>query len=247
MTNVLLLSSINGISSINWMTVWLMMELNTLAMCFIMTKDYNKMKAKKIDTLIYFLTQMMASSIIIILVSSQNMSSSNELLMMLCLITKMGTWPLHLWYIKILSCMELKMKSMLLMMTWQKVLPATMISLMEMSNTTKMITILLCLTSLITPLTKVKYMKPSMIMTLSSLNNNSWIIMASLISMETLLYLIMMYTMVLICSMKQLDNNPKSLNKTMITMMSYLSLFANLSGMPPFTMFWVKLMMMKKF
>ena len=67
-----------------------MIEVNTLAMCFIITKDSNKEKTKNINTISYFLVQIISSSLIIILVTRQRKLPTIEILLVLCLIIKIG-------------------------------------------------------------------------------------------------------------------------------------------------------------
>nr|YP_009306850.1 NADH dehydrogenase subunit 2 [Histiostoma blomquisti]AOR08482.1 NADH dehydrogenase subunit 2 [Histiostoma blomquisti] len=242
MMTTLACTTVMGMMSATWTTVWLMMEVNTMAMCYMLSVDSNNKKMKNMNSMKYFLVQMLASSFIAIMVSQQMTNNSTELLLVMSLLIKMGAWPFHYWLMSMMSTIKLENKSTLLLMTWQKILPSSILSVMTLDTKTKMMVLTLSLMSLMLPLVKMKHMKNSMMMALSSLHNNSWILISAIISFKTLIIMLILYSSAMMMTMNTLSKKSNSMMNSIPMMLSSLAMMANLSGMPPMSMFWMKIM-----
>lgn len=155
------------------------------------------------------------------------------------LIAKIGVWPLHLWFIKIVNKIEIKNNSLILLITWQKVIPIGLLSnLIARGCKIRRILLILGLT-LITPLREISKKGVKRIIALSSINNNSWIILASLRSIKRFTVFITIYSMTILVFLKYMEDNLKR-KKRGAEFWESAILVANTSGVPPLTIFWAK-------
>nr|YP_010510818.1 NADH dehydrogenase subunit 2 [Chortoglyphus arcuatus]UBQ34117.1 NADH dehydrogenase subunit 2 [Chortoglyphus arcuatus] len=245
MMYVLMLTSLMGICSTQWVTLWVILEMNTLSMCFLISKEKKKSKDKENVSLLYFLTQVLCSICILI---ASNMQHSPLTQMVLCtaIMMKMGSWPTHLWYMKLINLMELKETPLMLIMTWQKILPTSMILMMKMTLINLTILMGMAFMSILVATSQLKKeLSMKSILGLSSLNNNGWLTITCLISPKILMLYLLLYSpslILLMMKMKKMKtiekNHPVKFWETSMMMM-------NLSGLPPMTMFWGKLMVVK--
>nr|WHU31852.1 NADH dehydrogenase subunit 2 [Aeschrocoris ceylonicus] len=125
---ILMMGTIMTVSSNNWISMWMGLEINMMSFIpLMMTK--NKSSAEAAMT--YFLIQSMSSMILMMMVTINMYSTiiSNNMinnLMMISLLIKMGAAPFHMWFPMIMS--KMSWNNCLILMTWQKIAPLTMIS-----------------------------------------------------------------------------------------------------------------------
>lgn len=240
-------SSIIGVLSSRWIIVWLCLEINTLCICWLVSKEAKRIKKKEERTIIYYLIQV-AASIIILLTTLIKGGQLSETLTAIFILIKIGVWPAHTWYIKLISSIEIKINSFIIVITWQKILPATLVFIINPRKTTIIIILRVGLFSLITPLTKIsEKINIKRIIALSSLNNNSWLIFSVISSIYSFIVFLSLYTSALFTTLKTIKKMTKKNNTIYLSFWSATLIIRNISGLPPFTIFWAKLMAIKAF
>uniref|UniRef100_UPI00315DD99B NADH dehydrogenase subunit 2 n=1 Tax=Sancassania mycophaga TaxID=3127633 RepID=UPI00315DD99B len=245
MSIILVTTTLLGVCSTSWIMIWVCLEMNTLAMCWIIAKDMKIEKMQEYTTLLYYLVQVMAS-IILLLTTNMEVSLATCMIMSATLMMKMGVWPIHSWYMKLIKSMEMKQASMLIVMTWQKILPVML--LMSMAKTPEMKTVMLvmALITLVAPLSKlVKNLSMKSIMALSSFNNNGWLMISTVASMQTFLAFLTLYSSSLLITLKSMKFMSTKSMSVALPFWSATLLVSNMGGLPPLTMFWSKILVVK--
>nr|YP_010354346.1 NADH dehydrogenase subunit 2 [Blomia tropicalis]UOG85313.1 NADH dehydrogenase subunit 2 [Blomia tropicalis] len=243
---VLVLSTMLGMASSQWLMSWVMLEVNTLAMCGKVSQVTKKMKQKETQTFIYYLVQVF-TSLIILTSSCMQTSTMTQMALISALMVKMGAWPTHIWYMKLIMLMKMGKPTLTILMTWQKILPLTLMSYPMMnSNMNKTLVMVITAMSIaLPPLMMTPNMEMKTILGLSSVNNNGWLIMLLLCSKWVLLTFLALYTLSLSVVFKEFKNmKNKNLQNKKEQWTTTLAI-SNLSGLPPFTMFWAKVMALK--
>jgi NADH:ubiquinone oxidoreductase subunit 2 (subunit N) len=115
-------STIIGVTTQRWVLAWVALEFNTLAICLIISKDVYRKKNKVKSIIKYFIIQTIASLALLISCIDRIERISMRLIV-ISLGTKIGIWPGHLWYARTLRDIKLSNRSILIIITWQKVLP----------------------------------------------------------------------------------------------------------------------------
>nr|YP_009050201.1 NADH dehydrogenase subunit 2 [Sancassania berlesei]AGZ63939.1 NADH dehydrogenase subunit 2 [Sancassania berlesei] len=245
MVSMLILSTMMGLSSSSWITVWVCLEINTLAMCWVISKNSKESKYQESPIFLYYIIQVMASVVLLVLATSQE-SSISQTLLMFCLLMKMGVWPIHLWYMKLIDSMEMKQSSMLLVMTWQKILPIILILSILEKEEMKLLILALAVITLATPVTNlIKSLSVKSILASSSLNNNGWLMVASVCCMDTFFLFLLIYSITLWVTLKSMMTMTLKSMKTGMPFWSGTLVVSNMGGLPPLTMFWAKVLIIK--
>nr|WLV90317.1 NADH dehydrogenase subunit 2 [Rhacodactylus sp. KGeiss-2023a]WNA16511.1 NADH dehydrogenase subunit 2 [Rhacodactylus sp. KGeiss-2023a] len=257
----MILGTIITMSSSHWILAWAGLEMNTLAIIPIISKQHHP-RATEAATK-YFLTQATASAVILF-ASSMNawktgqwniyQTSSPEAVIMLtlALAMKLGLAPLHFWLPEVLQGSTLLTST--IMSTWQKLAPTTILY-MIINNLNQHTLMILGITSaLLGGWMGLNQTQTRKIMAFSSIAHMGWIFMALAVSPNlTLLTLLMyilfttaMFTSLTMTSSKTLldlgttwSQTPALLSITMLTLMS-------LGGLPPLTGFMPKWLILKE-
>nr|YP_214835.1 NADH dehydrogenase subunit 2 [Pseudocarcinus gigas]AAT52163.1 NADH dehydrogenase subunit 2 [Pseudocarcinus gigas] len=249
------LSLISGtmmsISSSSWFGAWIGLELNLLSFIPLITIKMNPYFSEV--SLKYFLIQALASTVIImsssLFLSNPNLSCN---LMLVALLLKLGAAPFHFWFPQIME--GLSWPQTIILMTIQKLAPMFLISYLTTNSVLIQIIIFSSiLSALIGALGGLNMMKLRKIMAFSSINHMSWMLIA--ISINDMMWLVyfMFYSLisssiVILFHSMQVFNISSLLNSnytspfyTLLLPMSLLSL----GGLPPFTGFLPKWMMIQ--
>nr|ASR18168.1 NADH dehydrogenase subunit 2 [Tricentrus sp. EMHAU-15041605] len=112
-----------AISSNNWLTIWLGLELSMMCFIPIMSK---KFKLNSESCIKYFIVQSLSSSIMMMGVIMMSMSILNTMILMMSILLKLGVSPMHTWVISIIEGMNYY--SIFLMLTLMKLAPINMLS-----------------------------------------------------------------------------------------------------------------------
>nr|AML26196.1 NADH dehydrogenase subunit 2 [Scolytinae sp. BMNH 1274291] len=241
----LMLGSMISISSISWFCSWLGLEINLLSFITLMKTPSNKYSTESICK--YFLTQAMASFIllfsIILFTNSKefnfDLNSLTSTFMSSAILMKMGAAPLHFWFPEVAS--GISWNSNMILLTWQKIAP--MILLSYMNTLPNLMVLFILSSSIMGSLMGLNQTCLRKILSYSSINHMSWMISATLCSMNTWLFYFIIYScmnMVIIHTLKmwkvyfisQINSFKNNLSKV-IFMMNLFSL----GGLPPFTGF----------
>nr|ARH54728.1 NADH dehydrogenase subunit 2 [Trigonopterus sp. 2 AH-2016] len=242
--SVLVSSTFISISALSWITAWIGLEMNLLALIPLMKTKKDKLSAEA--SIKYFIIQAMASSCLlfsIILFSSTNfldfkMISIPSLMMNSTLVLKMGAAPLHFWLLEVVS--GLSWNLVFILLTWQKIAPMILLSYCLESQV--FISLIVIMSSLISGLQGMNQICLRKIMALSSINHMGWMMSSLLGSLNLWFYYFLIYTLMnmnILFMFNKLHlfyinqlNKMMSFNKTLkfFFMLNFLSL----GGLPPF-------------
>nr|ADF59277.1 NADH dehydrogenase subunit 2 [Cyrtodactylus angularis]ADF59278.1 NADH dehydrogenase subunit 2 [Cyrtodactylus angularis] len=255
----LLMSTIITMSSNHWLLAWLGLELNTLSILPIIMKSRHPRSAEA--TTKYFLIQATAATMILLGCITNawqtghwnitHASTTATLLTTIAIMLKLGIAPVHLWYPQVLQ--GTTMHTALLISTWQKIAPLT---LLYMTHTSLNHTILLSLgllSSLVGGLGGLNQTQTRMIMAFSSIAHMGWLITAMTINSPLTTLTMMTYMIMTTAAFLPLATTTKTLTDTgtawplspptlttmMITLMS-------LGGLPPLAGFMPKWLILKE-
>nr|AJA04782.1 NADH dehydrogenase subunit 2 [Phrynocephalus przewalskii]ATV96511.1 NADH dehydrogenase subunit 2 [Phrynocephalus frontalis] len=255
------IGTIMTMSSSNWLMAWIGLELNMLAILPIISKPKTTRASEA--TTKYFLTQAIASAMMLLSSTINVWQTGNwnilELknkfsttIMALSLMMKMGAAPIHFWLPEVLQGTTLQ--TALLITTWQKIAPVT---LMYMISNNIQPTILVSagiLSMIIGGLGGINQTQLRKMMAYSSINNLGWTITIMAFSpnmalMNICTYIIMttpIFLMMTSMSTKTLQNLSTTWTTSMTMTLSIALLMLSTSGLPPFTGFMPKMLILNE-
>nr|YP_010633935.1 NADH dehydrogenase subunit 2 [Homalogonia obtusa]WBP69667.1 NADH dehydrogenase subunit 2 [Homalogonia obtusa] len=131
---IMVVSTLITLSSNNWISMWIGLEMNMMAFVPIMINKNNKLSSEA--AMIYFLIQSISSMILMAMVlytMCKYLISWKivQVIMVSSMLIKLGAAPFHLWLPEIMS--KIEWLSGAILMTWQKIAPLNMISNMNQS------------------------------------------------------------------------------------------------------------------
>nr|YP_010703316.1 NADH dehydrogenase subunit 2 [Anastatus shichengensis]WCO11519.1 NADH dehydrogenase subunit 2 [Anastatus shichengensis] len=232
--------------SSSWMSMWMIMELNSLS--FLMMLIFNKNLKYEIP-MIFFLIQSFNSYLF--LMSSMNLMTFNFFMMIIwfSMISKMGIPPFYLWYLKIMK--SINWTNFFFFSTIQKIIPLIILnnSLYFMNNNLmKFFSLNLMLSSIFSSIISMNFTSIKIILSFSSMNQMSWIILISMINELTMINFFLTYLMIMMnltmifnkFNINYLNNmNLMKFNNNFSYLLMNLSMFS-LASIPPFTGFLMK-------
>nr|YP_009003614.1 NADH dehydrogenase subunit 2 [Schistometopum gregorii]AGZ19100.1 NADH dehydrogenase subunit 2 [Schistometopum gregorii] len=243
----LMLGTMLVISSSHWLLVWMGLEINTLAIIPLMIKNHHPRATE--STTKYFLTQATASTLILFSTLLNAWSTGQwemtEMLFMpsnmltIALAMKLGLAPMHFWLPEVLQGLDLS--TGLILSTWQKIAPMTIIFSCYTMLNSYLLTSLGMISILIGGWTGLNQTQLRKIMAYSSIAHLGWMMIIlpfspTLMMLNFMIYLMMTSTMFLM--MKRLNTtNINSLtlswSKTPILATSSAIVLLSLGGLPP--------------
>nr|AAR18858.1 NADH dehydrogenase subunit 2 [Diplodactylus galeatus] len=258
-TTLLLLSLVLGttitISSSHWLLAWAGLEMSTLAITPIISKQHHP-RATEAATK-YFLTQATASTLILFSSSinawktgqwdiSQLSAPESTIMLTLALAIKLGLAPMHFWLPEVLQGSTLP--TAMIIVTWQKLAPMSLLLLTTNSLNHKTLITMGLLSALLGGWAGLNQTQTRKIMAFSSIAHMGWLFMALTttpnITLVTLfIYLLlttaMFSTLITTTSKTLLDLGTSSHQTPNILTISMLTLMS-LGGLPPLTGFMPK-------
>nr|UPX88369.1 NADH dehydrogenase subunit 2 [Leptogaster cylindrica] len=251
---IMMIGTFMAISSNSWISAWMGLEINLLAFIPLMTTINNLMSSEA--ALKYFLTQALASliflfaSIFLFLNPIDQINNLNLFkVMILCtLLIKSGTAPFHFWFPSVME--GLSWMCNLILLTWQKIAPLMLMSYLPFSKIFYMISIISIYIGSIGGLNQTSLKK---IMAFSSINHLGWMISA-LSSNENLwfmyfaIYTILTFTLIMFFNMFKIFYMNQMFSLFMNSKMfkfTFCMNFLSLGGLPPFTGFFPKWMVIQ--
>nr|ACF20502.1 NADH dehydrogenase subunit 2 [Enyalioides altotambo] len=266
MTTTIILSSlatgtIITMSSHHWMMAWIGLEMNTLAIIPVISKQHHP-RATEAATK-YFLTQAAASALILFSSSvnawktgtwdiTQMTDPIANTLLTSALAMKLGLVPMHFWLPEIIQGST--MKTALIISTWQKLAPMTLLCL-SMNNLS--MTILLTMgtmSALFAGWAGMNQTQTRKIMAYSSIAHIGWMVtitttMTNITTMALVMYLFMttsMFSALISLKSKTMQDmttswttSPTLMTMTMLTLLS-------LGGLPPLSGFMPKWLILEE-
>nr|AAV67862.1 NADH dehydrogenase subunit 2 [Liolaemus zullyae] len=256
-TSMILISSlatgtIITASSYHWMLAWLGLELNTLAIIPLITKQHHP-RATEAATK-YFLTQAAASAIILFSSTinawqtgtwdiTQLSTTTSSILLTMAIAMKMGLAPAHFWLTEVMQ--GTTMGTAMIIATWQKLAPMAII-FMTANNLTPVVLLTMGMLSTITGgwggMNQTQLRK---MMAYSSIAHLGWMaavstMMTNILAINLIIYLLMTTTMFsMLITTKSKTIQDLTLLWSLSPMISTLTTLALLSlgGLPPLTGF----------
>nr|YP_010265225.1 NADH dehydrogenase subunit 2 [Allodia protenta]UIP57096.1 NADH dehydrogenase subunit 2 [Allodia protenta] len=245
------------ISSNSWMGVWMGLEINLLSFIPLMIDLNNLMSTE--SSLKYFLTQAFASSLLMLAMMLFMMfnnltffidSFNFSFLISVPLMIKSGFAPFHFWFPNIME--GLNWMPNLILLTWQKIAPMTILSYME--NLTFFIFFII-LSAIIGAVGGLNQTSLRKILAFSSINHLGWMLSAmifneSLWMMYFIIYSFISISLILLFWQFNLFhiNQIFSMNSnSAILKFNFLISFLSLAGLPPFLGFlpkWLTIQML---
>nr|YP_009708269.1 NADH dehydrogenase subunit 2 [Paracolopha morrisoni]QEV85458.1 NADH dehydrogenase subunit 2 [Paracolopha morrisoni] len=243
---ILIFSTFFSISSSNWFSMWMGLELNLFSIIPIFNFKSSIYSIE--STMKYFLIQAFTSIILLIFLINKSMFFfwNNNILIILPLLMKMSLMPFHLWLPSMIE--GLNWFSCLLMFTWQKITPMIMISYLNFNK----ILILMFTLLLINSIYGFNQNSLRKILAMSSINNSSWMMMALLMNEKLwinyfLIYLILNSMIIFIFNQYNMNyiNQLKFFNMNYFFKLNMLMLIFSIMGLPPMLGFLMKWMLIK--
>nr|AAQ14533.1 NADH dehydrogenase subunit 2 [Liolaemus reichei] len=239
-------------SSFHWMLAWLGLELNTLAIIPMITKQHHP-RATEAATK-YFLTQATASAIILFSSTinawqtgtwdiTQLSTQTSSIMLTMALSMKLGLAPAHFWLTEVMQ--GTTTETAMIIATWQKLAPM-MIIFMTMNNLTPTILLMMgMLSAMIGGWGGLNQTQLRKMMAYSSIAHLGWMasiatMMTNILTINLIIYLLVtttMFFMLIMTKSKTIQDLSLSWSMsptiTLLTTMTLLSL----GGLPPLTGF----------
>nr|QSZ78276.1 NADH dehydrogenase subunit 2 [Leptocimbex praiaformis] len=238
---MLIFSTLITINSTSWMSAWMGMEINMMTFIPMLMMKTKLLKSAN-SMMMYFMVQASSSSILLFMIMmsklQMNFLKINFLnfFIQLCLLMKLGAAPLHWWTPKIINFMNWKNCFMLL--TWQKLAPLFLIS---MTKTSSLIYYSILMSTIIGAILGINQTSLKLMMTYSSINHISWMMMSMLINFKTFIFYFIIYMMTIffICLMlnnlniNYLNQLFKNNNLIIFKKVNVMFMFLSMGGIPP--------------
>lgn len=226
----------------SWLTVWVLLEINTLSFCSITTVKTEGNPAEVKERLIkYLLVQSIASAI---LVTASCVKESREifslwlpLVVTVALLIKIAAVPFHYWFVQVSK--KLDWINNKILFTWQKILPIYLVTFQIKKIIFPFVIASVFWGSIF--LVNKKSFKE--ILALSSVFNLGWLLLAVTLRLKILLVFSAIYWTRLIFFIEEISKNKatgfheknRKSNKTSLFLKTI-----NLAGIPPLIIFIVK-------
>lgn len=245
--NILIFRTLFSISSINWLSIWIGLELNLFAIIPIINFKSSIYSIE--STIKYFLIQAFASILLLIFIINKFIFfiiNNYNILIIIPLLIKLSLIPFHLWLPSIIE--GLNWITCFLILTWQKISPIIIISYLNFNKNLIILIILISLNSIL------GYNQNSIrkIIALSSINNSSWILITILINENLwinyfLIYSLLNFLIIKIFKKYNINyiNQLKFFNLNFFFKLNLLILIFSIIGLPPIIGFYIKWILIK--
>nr|YP_009654771.1 NADH dehydrogenase subunit 2 [Molipteryx lunata]QCI09326.1 NADH dehydrogenase subunit 2 [Molipteryx lunata] len=249
---ILVISTLITLSANNWLSMWMGLEMNLMSFIPLISKKKNKKSSQAM--MIYFLTQSIGSitllfSILMNSIMFMYPSLSNDPIIMMTMASimiKVGAAPFHLWLPEMMT--KLNWPECMLLMTWQKVAPLTILSNMTLNNWFLYISVFA--STMVGGLAGLNQTSLRKLLAYSSISHLGWMMMFMTVSTSWYKYLII-YSLLIIMICTLMKKNVFFINQLMVSSvsltekMTYTILILSLGGLPPLLGFLPKWMVMQ--
>lgn len=216
-------------------------------MCYILSNRSEANKKRRSSTFIYYLIQVLLSILIISWVFYANKERHIiRLVVCLAIIRKVGIWPFHGWYVKLIITIEIKQKAIIVIITWQKILPIMLVIAIKITASLTIAAMLIIGGTILASLSRLNYkIEIKKIIAISSINNNSWILLRALVSNRCFFTFILVYSTALLTTLKILEKIKEKYKHLIKNFWINTLIVRNISGLPPLALFWGKITVVK--
>lgn len=240
MITILLLSSVIRISSRSWIIVWVIIEINIVCICFLINKE-SKSEILTNFSLNYFIVQAIASRVILLTAYCKIGEQVREIIITVIILTKIGAWPMHSWYITMINKITNK-KYLIIIMTWQKIIPMFLISLIRL----RILVLSAVILTLVIPAFILRNsMSFKRIIALSSLNSNRWLILSVILKWSIFVRFLTIYRVALGMAIFHMQIKQTKTTSRLEEPWETALIFMNLGGVPPIIIFRAKILVVK--
>nr|YP_010454138.1 NADH dehydrogenase subunit 2 [Euprymna pardalota]QXJ42154.1 NADH dehydrogenase subunit 2 [Euprymna pardalota] len=250
--SIMALGTLLSLSSSHWLTMWMGLELNLMGFLPLMNIKGKTLEAEA--SMKYFIIQSMSSSVLIFssimmyidkLTWYSMFNTSTSILILLSLVLKLGGAPMHFWLPNISK--QMSWSILFLLLTWQKLAPLFMLSLMNSNFLMIMTTSLL--STLMGSVMALNQTNLQLIITYSSISHLGWMMSMILINNSMSLFYFINYIIISIPLLhlisSEVGNHMFMLtHKNNINNMVIISLILSLAGLPPLLGFMSKLLIL---
>nr|YP_010697723.1 NADH dehydrogenase subunit 2 [Teredorus anhuiensis]WCF76521.1 NADH dehydrogenase subunit 2 [Teredorus anhuiensis] len=233
----LVLSTIITMTANSWLGIWMGLEINLMSFIPMISKQKNNLSSIK-----YFIVQAIASitlltSFIIMMMKISNQEMIIIMTMTLSIMLKIGAAPLHFWFPEVME--NLSWENCILLMTWQKIAPMSVLSYLQPTQT--YMTVFIITSAIIGAMMGLNQISLRLVMAYSSINHISWMLASIQSNMMVWTYYFMIYSLLTtIISMMFKANNINSINELFtnknenkINKLNMMMSLMSLAGMPP--------------
>nr|ALK82281.1 NADH dehydrogenase subunit 2 [Stenocercus squarrosus] len=248
-------------SSFHWFMAWIGLEMNTLAIIPIISKQHHP-RATEAATK-YFLTQAAASALILFssMINAwhsgmwditQPTNQTSSILLTIAIAMKLGLAPMHFWLPEVLQ--GTTMTTALIISTWQKLAPMTLIFLTANNLSPSTLLLIGTLSTWVGGWGGINQTQTRKMMAFSSIAHLGWMaaispMLPNIMLLNLIIYMLMttsMFMMLILTKSKTLQNMTTTWGPipTMITM-ALLTLLS-LGGLPPLSGFMPKWLILKE-
>nr|YP_010165821.1 NADH dehydrogenase subunit 2 [Didelphis aurita]QRV59755.1 NADH dehydrogenase subunit 2 [Didelphis aurita] len=257
----LLLGTTMTLISDHWLTAWMGLEINTLAVIPLMTKPHHSRSTE--SAIKYFMIQATASMIILFSaifnasttnqwITGQISNTSASFMMTLALAMKLGLAPFHFWVPEVTQGIPLL--SGMILLTWQKIAPISIFYQISPSLNMSLLMILSITSTLLGGWGGLNQTQLRKILAYSSIAHMGWMtiiimIYPSLTILNLILYLASTITMFMVLnqsSSTKINSLSIMWSKSAPNMIIITLTLLSLGGLPPLTGFMPKWLILQE-
>nr|YP_010596123.1 NADH dehydrogenase subunit 2 [Acanthaspis pedestris]WAJ48455.1 NADH dehydrogenase subunit 2 [Acanthaspis pedestris] len=251
--SILILGTCLTLSSETWLGMWIGLEMNLIAFIPIIFKSKNISSSE--SCMMYFLIQSMGSILMLVSVLSNSLITVSPTViehffystLMFSMFIKLGVPPFHFWFPEILE--KMSWMNCMILMTWQKVAPLAILSLM--SEKMLLLPVIIMMSTVVGALGGLNQTSIRKILGYSSISHMGWMIACLKFKNDLWMKYLIIYSAILITmifvfhmyssfNINQFNQMSTMTEKTMIIIM-----FMSLGGLPPFLGFLPKWMVIQ--
>jgi len=250
---ILFRGTIISISSINWVYVWMGLEINLLSFIPLLVCGVSELEVER--SLKYFLVQALGSSFVLFgcfsVINYPHVILSiymRNIILLFSFIIKLGIFPFHFWLPRVMG--GLSWISCLLLAVWQKVGPLFIIIRVIKNIYCWILLIFGCLGSIIGGVGGINQSQIRILLAYSSIGHIRWIFIGIVCSFNVTFYYYIIYRFIIISIISIIYIYPSKIvnliNFRLIPFFFILFmcvLFLSLAGIPPFFGFFPKLIL----
>lgn len=231
------------VSSNNWFIAWIGFELSLIGFIPIFITD-----SLSIEGLVkYFLVQVGGSSLFILSYMVYRIKRISSILFICSIFIKLGVFPFFQWVPAVIIILE--WRGCLLLVTVQKLAPLAIIILINPISISRSIISVVALRALVASILGFNQTLFRILLAYSSIIHTSWILISSLFSFKTtVIYLSVYYSLTIFIFIYLSIVNSSSVVGTINSSNSYAALSVALlilTGIPPFSIFFLKLIVLQ--
>lgn len=250
-SSTLILGSFLALSGNHWIFIWIGLELNLISFIPLLTSSQSNQETEA--AIKYFIAQALGRGLLLIRSLSIISNSyfflslnSSYFFLLVSLLIKLGLPPCHFWFPSVISTISWPI--CLILATWQKLVPILLLFYIFNADIAFFSISIILIRSLIGGIGGLNQTQLRSLLAYSSIGHISWILGASLISfsgglMYFLIYILITAPIIIIFwfnSNSLLRSITSNISKSNILLLLLVPLIISLGGIPPFTGFFPK-------